>query len=95
MPLPESDPLVLVQSVTSMNGFEAWGKLHRRYNPVTPARALQAMIFVMVPSKVKDPKEIPAEIEKMGSQGTESTSRVRRELVRAYEDCRNHVHVQY
>ena len=60
----KGDPLVLVQGVLSMNGFEAWGRLYRRYNPVTPARALQAMISVMVPPKVKDPKEIPAEIER-------------------------------
>ena len=47
------DPLILVQGVTTMNGFEAWGKLYRRFKPVTPARALQAMIAVMVPQKVK------------------------------------------
>ena len=33
-------PLILVQAVTSMNGFEAWGRIYRRYIPVTPARAL-------------------------------------------------------
>ena len=48
------DPLVLVQGVTSMNGFEAWGRLYRSFNPVTPARALQAIISVMVPPKVRD-----------------------------------------
>ena len=47
-----------------MNGFEAWGKLYRRHNPVTPARALQAMIAAMVPPKVKDVRELPNEIEK-------------------------------
>ena len=47
-----------------MNGFEAWGKLYRRHNPVTPARALRAMISVMVPPKVKDVRELPNEIEK-------------------------------
>ena len=57
------DPLVLVQWVTSMNGFEAWGRLYRRFNPVTPARALQAMIGVMVTPKVKDVRELPNEIE--------------------------------
>ena len=57
------DPLVLVQGVTSMSGFEAWGRLYRRFNPVTPARALQAMISVMVPQKVKDVKDLPKEIE--------------------------------
>ena len=60
----KGDPLVLVQGVTSLNGFEAWGKMYRRYNPVTPARALQAMIGVMVPGKVKDVKDLPGEIEK-------------------------------
>ena len=55
---------MLVQGVTSLNGFEAWGKLYRRYNPVTPARALQAMIGVMVPGRVKDIRELPGEIEK-------------------------------
>ena len=47
-----------------MKGFEAWGRLYRRHNPVTPASALQAMIAVMVPSKVKDVRELPNEIEK-------------------------------
>ena len=60
----KGDPLILVQGVTSMNGFEAWGKLYRRFNPVTPARALQAMIAVMVPAKVKDVRDLPNEIEK-------------------------------
>ena len=64
----KGDPLVLVQGVTSMNGFEAWGRLYRRHNPVTPARALQAMIAVMVPPKVKDVKELPNEIEKWESK---------------------------
>ena len=64
----KGDPLVLVQRVTSMNGFEAWGRLYRRHNPVTPARALQAMIAVMVPPKVKDVKELPNEIEKWESK---------------------------
>ena len=59
----KGDPLALVQGVTSMNGFEAWGRLYRRHNPVTPARALQAMIAVMVPPKVKDVRELPNEIE--------------------------------
>ena len=58
----KGDPLILVQGVTSMNGFEAWGRLYRRHNPVTPARALQAMIAVMVPPKVKDVRELPNEI---------------------------------
>ena len=50
----KGDPLIRVQGVTSMNGFEAWNRLCRRFNPVTPARALQAMIAVMVPQGVKD-----------------------------------------
>ena len=58
------DPLVLVQGVTSMNGFEAWSRLYRRFSPMTPARALQAMISVMVPPKVKDVRDLPNEIEK-------------------------------
>ena len=60
----KGDPLVLVQGVTSMNGFEAWGRLYMRHNPITPARALKAMIAVMVPSKIKDVRELPNEIEK-------------------------------
>ena len=47
----KGDALILAQGVTSMNGFEAWGRLFRRFNPVTPARALQAMIAVMVPPR--------------------------------------------
>ena len=58
------DPLVLVQGVTSMNGFEAWEKWYRSFNPVTPARALQAMIAVMVPPTVKDLRDLPNEKEK-------------------------------
>ena len=58
------DPLILVQGVTSMNGFEAWGRPYRTSNPVTPARALQAMISVMVPPKVEDVKDLPNEIGK-------------------------------
>ena len=40
------------------------GSAIQEVNPVTPARALQAMISVMVPPKVKDVKELPNEIEK-------------------------------
>ena len=54
----KGDSLILVQGVASMNGFEAWGRLFRRFNPVTPARALQAMIAVMVPPKVKDVRDL-------------------------------------
>ena len=51
-----------------MNGFEAWARLYRRFSPVTPARALQAMISVMVPPKIKDSRELPNEIEKWESR---------------------------
>ena len=60
----KGDPLILIQGVTSMNGLEAWGRLYRRYNPVTPARALQAVISVLTPGKVKDQRDLTNEIEK-------------------------------
>ena len=59
----KGDPLILVQGVVSMNGFQAWSRLYRRFNPVTPARALQAMIAVMVPQRVKDVRDLPNEIK--------------------------------
>ena len=58
----EASPVV--QGTMDMNGFEAWRRLHRKYNPTTPARALQAMIEVMTPSKTKGPRELLAAIEK-------------------------------
>ena len=62
--LVHGEASLVVQGIVDMNGFEAWRQLHWKYNPTTPARALQAMIEVMTPIKTKGPKELLAAIEK-------------------------------
>ena len=40
--------LAIIRGVPDMNGFMAWKKLYARFNPTTPAKALAAMLEVIV-----------------------------------------------
>ena len=62
--LVQGEPSLIVQRVEGMNGFEAWRQLHRKYNPTTPARALQAMIDIMTIKRAQSHKELMGMIEK-------------------------------
>ncbi len=46
-----------------MNGFLAWKGLYKRFNPITPAKALAVMMEVMNPPKVSDPNRVPEAID--------------------------------
>ena len=52
--LTSGEANTLVRTVVERNGYVAWRKLYENYNPRTPARALNAMLEVMKPPKVKD-----------------------------------------
>ena len=52
------DAMGVVRGTTSGDGWEAWSKLFNRFDPRTPARSLMAMMAVMQPKKVKDPRDL-------------------------------------
>ena len=47
------EALTLVKSVSTGNGFEAWRKLFAHFNPTTPARALHALLELVMVKKVE------------------------------------------
>ena len=51
--LLSGESLTILQSVGDGNGWAAWWRLARRFDPRTPARALRAMMLAMQPKKVK------------------------------------------
>ena len=56
------EPLQLLHNC-NYNGAEAWRKLAKRYSPSTPLRAMQLMLQVVSPEKVKQLKDVPNRIE--------------------------------
>ena len=65
--------LSVIKGVTSFEGFLAWQKLHRKYNPKTVARAVRLMTDVTGPKQVKEIREVEAAITAWG-RGFESWS---------------------
>ena len=51
-----------MKSVTDCNGFEAWQKLYKKYNPVTFARGLRLLTNVVNPGRIKNFNEVEAGI---------------------------------
>ncbi len=61
--LTSGEALTIVRTEMSMNGFLAWKGLYKRFNPITPAKALAEMKEVMNPPKVSDPTRVPKAID--------------------------------
>ena len=61
--LVTGDAKTIVRSVTNGNGWEAWGRLHSRFDPRTPAKALMMMMAVLQTRKVKDSRELPNTVQ--------------------------------
>ena len=57
------EALTIVRAESGMNGFMAWKSLYRRYNPITPAKALAVMMEVMNPPKEKEASRVPKAID--------------------------------
>ena len=57
--LVTGDAMTVVRSVTNGNGWEAWSRLHNRFDPRTPAKALMMMMAVLQTRKAKDSRELP------------------------------------
>lgn len=57
--LVTGDAMTVVRSVTNGNGWEAWSRLHSRFDPRTPAKALMMMMAVLQTRKAKDSRELP------------------------------------
>ena len=55
--------LILIQGVNDLNGFAAWRRLYREYNPTTPAKALQSLIEIITPIIAKSAAELKKNIE--------------------------------
>ena len=58
----EGDAWMIMKSVTDCNGFEAWQKLNKKYNPVTFARGLRLLTNVVNPGRIKNCNEVDAGI---------------------------------
>ena len=61
--LVEGEAATIVHSVTSLDGLVAWRRLHERFNPRTPARALKVLMEVVNPTRVKQLKDVPSSIQ--------------------------------
>ena len=61
--LVTGDAMTVVRSVTNGNGWEAWSRLHSRFDPRTPAKALMMMMAVLQTRKVKDSRELPNTVQ--------------------------------
>ena len=57
--LVTGDAMTVVRSVTNGNGWEAWSRLHNRFDPRTPAKALMMMMAVLQTRRAKDSRELP------------------------------------
>ena len=56
------EALNVIKGITSFQGFHAWQKLYRKYNPKTMARAIRLMTDVTGPKPVKEIREVEAAI---------------------------------
>lgn len=54
----EGSAYVVQSAVEGSNGFETWRRIVRKYDPKTPTRAMQLMVRVMVPGKLKKNEDI-------------------------------------
>ena len=58
------EALSIVQTVADFQGFSAWHKLRKKFNPRTMARAIRLVGQVTNPAKIKELKDVKAEIAK-------------------------------
>ena len=56
------EALNVIKGITTFEGFHAWQKLHKKYNPKTMARAIRLMTDVTGPRPVKEIREVEAAI---------------------------------
>lgn len=54
----EGAAYVVQSAVEGSNGFETWRRIVRKYDPKTPTRAMQLMVRVMVPGKLRKNEDI-------------------------------------
>ena len=58
------DALEIVRNTSMENGLEAWRKLHKRYNPSNPTRALQLLREAIHPQQPKGLEEVEGCIDR-------------------------------
>ena len=58
------EALSIVKSASDMRGFEAWQKLHAKYNPRTMARAVRMLGEVVGPARVKELADIQTAVNR-------------------------------
>ena len=58
------EALQVIRTVTEMQGWEAWSKLHRKYQPRSMARAIRLVGLVTNPPKVNDLKDVETALDK-------------------------------
>jgi hypothetical protein len=60
----KGDGLLILKSVEEFNGFQAWNKLHSKFNPRTTARAIRLLAEICSPGTVKHANEVEAAVQK-------------------------------
>lgn len=60
----KGEALGVVRATKDMRGFEAWQKLHRKYNPRTMARGVRLLAEAVGPNKVKELRDVETAVHK-------------------------------
>ena len=58
------EALGIVKATTDMQGFAAWQKFHRKYNPRTMARGVRLLGKVVSPPRVKELSDVEAQVNR-------------------------------
>ena len=61
--LATGEAMTVLRGVEGGDGWRAWWKMVRRFDPKTPARALRAMMSIMQPKKIKDTRDLAKAVE--------------------------------
>eukprot|EP00974_Lingulodinium_polyedra_P044531 4272323-Lingulodinium_polyedra.AAC.1 len=64
----EGAAYVVQSAVEGSNGFETWRRVVKKYDPKTPTRAMQLMVRVMVPGKLKKNEDVGTAIARWESK---------------------------
>ena len=62
----KGDPLTITKNVSTMNGLEAWRKLHLRYDARTIGKRVTLIRRMVSPQKIKQVKDVPKSMENLG-----------------------------
>ena len=76
----DGDALMILKSVVGCRGFEAWQRLHRKYNPKTLARGLRLLMAVVNLGSLKNVGDVEAGITLWEEKVKQLASQFKEEL---------------